>query len=77
MNNTSRQRFYWIFCCIAALVLIVITFTPLVIPAGIHRPDLWGIPYTLWVGIVVSILLVLVTFIGTKVHPGRKNPEEE
>jgi len=31
-----------------------------------------GIPYTLWMGFLVSVLLVIVTWIGTKVHPGRE-----
>ena len=77
MQNSSRRSFYWILCCALALILIIISFTPLVIPAGIHKPVLWGIPYTLWVGIAVSILLVLLTFIGTRVHPDRENPEKE
>ena len=77
MDNSSQQRLYWTLCCIAALGLIFISFTPLVIPAGVHRPAIWGVPYTLWAGIAVSVLLVLLTFIGTRIHPGRKNPEEE
>ncbi|MDN5211727.1 hypothetical protein QQ020_06685 [Fulvivirgaceae bacterium BMA12] len=72
-----NKSLYWIICRIAALMLVVITFTPLVMPAGTHGPALWGMPYTLWTGIIVSILLVLLTFIGTRIHPGRKNSEEQ
>ncbi len=72
-----NKSLYWIICRIAAIILVVITFTPLVMPAGAHRPALWGMPYTLWAGIIVSILLVLLTFIGTRVHPGRKNSKQQ
>ena len=62
----------WRYCCIAAIFLALITFTPLVTPNGVYRPELLGMPYTLWVGIILSILLVLVTYLGTRVHPGNK-----
>ncbi len=65
----------WKACCIAAVVISVLTFTPLVTPKGVHQPELMGMPYTLWAGIIESILLVLLTYIGTRVHPGNKTEE--
>jgi hypothetical protein len=34
-------------------------------------------PYTLWLGILVCICLVIMTFIGSRVHPGNNNENEE
>ena len=58
---------YCVICCLA-LILIILTFTPLVIPYSIHKPALLGLPYSLWMGILISIGLVVLTFIATKVH---------
>jgi len=32
-------------------------------------------PYSLWVGILTTMGFVLLTFIGTIVHPGKKEEE--
>jgi len=68
----TRSNSYWITCCSAALILVIITFTPLVVPYGIHKPALLGLPYTLWTGILITVGLVALTFIATRVHPGRE-----
>ena len=69
------KTMYWKICVVVAIFLTAITFTPLVIPAGEYQPELFGMPYTLWVSILITILLVLLTFIGTLVHPGRNSDE--
>ena len=51
-------------------MLVIITFTPLVTPPGKFKPFLFGMPYTIWTGIIVSAGLVILTFIGAIVHPG-------
>lgn len=65
------KRTSWYLCIAAALFLAIITFTPLIIPAGVYEPTLLGIPYTLWTSFLVMVLFVVVTYIGTRVHPGR------
>ena len=56
-------------------LLCAVTFTPLVIPSGEYKPMLFGIPYTLWTGFIITVALVVVTYIGTRVHPGMKDEE--
>lgn len=63
----------WKICGVTVLLVAILTFTPLVTPTGQHKPELMGMPYTLWVGILEAIVLVSLTYLGTKVHPGRKN----
>jgi len=65
----NAKTLYWRLCCLAVAVLSVVTFTPLVIPAGRYEPMLGGVPLTLWAGIGVAVALVVLTFIGTRVHP--------
>lgn len=67
MSNTSL----WKWCRIGMGILVILTFTPLVTPAGVYEPMLFNMPYTLWAGILLAILMVLVTYLGTRVHPGR------
>ena len=70
---SSTHTTSWRICYGTVIVLSILTFTPLVIPAGVYRPMLWGVPYTLWVGILVTVLLVVLTYAATKVY----HPTEE
>ena len=74
MDN-SRKKKYWRWCCIAVILLCILTFTPVIIPSGVYKPMLLGIPYTLWTGFLITVALVILTLIGTKVHPGMKDEE--
>ncbi|EPR67341.1 hypothetical protein ADICYQ_3614 [Cyclobacterium qasimii M12-11B] len=38
---------------------------------------LGGIPYSLWTSFIITVLLVVITFIGTRVHPGMQNEEDD
>ncbi len=72
MNNKKL----WLWCKITMIVLMVLTFTPLVIPQGRPGPFLLGMPYTLWMGILWSVILLAVIILGSIVHPGRQ-PENK
>ncbi|KPK84039.1 MAG: hypothetical protein AMS27_11080 [Bacteroides sp. SM23_62_1] len=66
----NRKPTAWYLCISFALLLVIITFTPLVIPHGKYNPILLGMPYTIWTGILISLGLVIITFISVFVHPG-------
>ncbi len=61
----------WTLCRIAVAVIVVLIFTPLVIPFQKADPFFLGMPYTLWMGLVVSFILLGLTIAGSWVHPGR------
>jgi integral membrane sensor domain MASE1 len=42
-------------------LLVGVTFSPLVIPEGVDTPWLFGMPRTLWAGILVSLCLLGLT----------------
>ncbi|MFC4872445.1 hypothetical protein [Negadavirga shengliensis] len=73
----NPKRKYWNICCATAIVLSIITFTPMVTPQGVSSPKLAGIPYSLWTSFIITVLLVVLTYIGTRVHPGMHEEEEE
>lgn len=72
----EEKSLYWKLCIIGTVVLSILTFTPLVIPMGTYRPSIGGVPRPLWAGILIYVLLVVVTYIGTRVYPGSDDDEE-
>jgi hypothetical protein len=70
----NKQK-YWISCVVLVVLLTVITYTPLIIPVGVSKPMVLGVPYTLWTSILITIVLVVLTFIGSRVHPGTDKEE--
>lgn len=71
----DKNRRYWRILRTAAIILCLLVFTPFVIPAGVHKPELFGVPYSLWTSFLITVALVFLTYLGTKVH--RSNDEEE
>ncbi len=57
-------------------LIIVITFTHLVIPYNVYKPEFLGLPYSFWTGMLVSVILVGLTIYGSTVCPGSKNRED-
>ena len=66
-----NKKQLWNLCRIAVIILIPVAFSPLIIPKGVHRPELMGMPYALWMGMLLYIVLILITWVGTLVHPDR------
>lgn len=73
--TTSKKKSYWRILRTSALVIALLTFTPLIIPRGQIQPALFGVPYTLWTGFLQTVVLVVLTYIGTRVHPGLDEEE--
>ena len=51
---------------ITAVTLAIATFTPLVIPQYQTSPKLAGVPYTMWTGVLVSILFVVLAYLASR-----------
>ncbi len=56
----------WLFYFSIFLVLIAVTFSPLVIPSGVATPWVLGMPRTLWAGILISVLLAVLTLFAAQ-----------
>lgn len=65
MRNKKR---IWTIIRIAVIVISILVFTPLVIPKGVYAPELFGMPYTLWVGMVTYFSFLILILIGVSVH---------
>jgi len=73
----KKNKKYWTLCAVLVIVLMVLGYTPLMIPDGVYRPMILGIPYSLWTSFVLTVALVVLTYIGSKVHPGSDEEEDE
>lgn len=71
------KKRYWNICIICVAVIAILAYTPLVIPKGVYKPMILGIPYSLWLSFLITVALVVLTYIGAKVHPGNDNEEEQ
>ena len=56
MNKKIWSFYFSIFS-----LLVIVTFSPLVIPTGVHTPWVLGMPRTLWSGILLSFLFAILT----------------
>ncbi|NQV35397.1 MAG: hypothetical protein HQ515_22070 [Phycisphaeraceae bacterium] len=65
----KKHNLAWTLCIVGIVTLCVLSFTPLVIPAHESTPMFLGVPRTLWLGILVYVAMVVLTWIGTRVHP--------
>jgi len=62
---------------ILAVVLAITVFTPLVIPSGTYLPMLFGLPYTLWLGVLVTVVFILLTWQAARAYTKMENEEEQ
>ena len=66
----KKRKLIWTLCQLGVVLVSIVTFTPLVIPQNTYLPELFGLPYTLWMGMLLSFCFTCLIFIGIKVHPG-------
>lgn len=58
-----------------AILLCILTFSPIVIPANETSPYLLGIPYSMWMGFLVSVLFVVLAYLVSIVNKEEKNAD--
>ncbi len=61
-----RKRRLWYVILASALLLVVITFTPLILHPGKIGPKLFSLPFTLWTSMLITIALVVLTYLASK-----------
>ncbi len=64
----KTKKMLWKLCRLAAILLSVIVFTPLVIPKAVFMPQLFGLPYTLWMGMMVYAGFMILIATGVYLH---------
>ncbi|MEM9326726.1 MAG: hypothetical protein AAGA85_13765 [Bacteroidota bacterium] len=72
--NKNKTR--WQICLALAILLTLLTLSPVVLTLGTYQPTIGGIPYTLWSSILTTAGLVGLTFFGSKYLLGAENHED-
>jgi hypothetical protein len=64
----KKKRMYWRIIASVAVFLIILTYTPFILHPGKIEPRLFEMPYTLWTSVLITIILVVLTYLGGRVH---------
>ncbi|MGI9235043.1 MAG: hypothetical protein ACR2RD_15530 [Woeseiaceae bacterium] len=72
-----RKSILWKWCCGIVIALSAFAFSPVVLPPGQHTPELFGLPRSLWIGILIAFGLVAMTLIGGIVHPANDSEKDQ
>ncbi|RMG21660.1 MAG: hypothetical protein D6730_17855 [Bacteroidetes bacterium] len=67
--DAKQKKRYWDLIRIAAVLVTALCLSPLVIPPNTYTPTLAGMPYSLWTSLLVCVVLLLLTYLGTLVMP--------
>ena len=72
-----RKSVLWNWCCGIVIALSALAFSPFVLAPGEHTPELFGIPRTLWLEILIAFALLAMTVIGGMVHPANNSDRNQ
>lgn len=70
------RLFIWPASCVGMVILSIIAFSPLVIPPGKYLPTLFGLPYSLWTGIAITLSMMILTVLAALVVSDLSDGEE-
>lgn len=67
MKSKSKKVQKYLIVTIA-VVLVTITFTPIILSPGKIHPTLFSLPYSLWTTMLITIILIVLTYLASKVQ---------
>lgn len=70
MSNLTQQRRKSYFNLLVGLsvLVVVVSFSPIILSKDKIEPTLFKMPYTLWTSILATLLLLLFTYIGGRLR---------
>lgn len=70
-----NSKYIWRIIVIVVFLCAAIQFSPLVMDENKILPYFLGMPFTLWFGILISLLIIILTAIGGYVFSRLKSEE--
>lgn len=67
-EGNTRKRPWGQLILALAVILVMITFTPVILAPGKIDPKFLSMPFSLWTSIVITIILVLLTFLAGRIR---------
>lgn len=58
-----------------AILSFIASFSPLVTPEYVTEPYIIGLPYTLWVGLLVSFLFIILAYLVSIIYKEENNAD--
>ena len=67
-TSTKRRRVYYNVLVLLSLLVVIISFSPLVLVKDKVNPAFLNMPFALWTNILATIILVFFTVIGGRLR---------
>ncbi len=67
----------WTVIKLATVLLCVFAFSPFVISPAVYTPYILGMPFSLGIGIIISLCLIVLVILGAYFAPPAESEEEE
>lgn len=74
--NSRTKCLLWRACIIGTVLLLALSYSPLVLDVGGTDPWLFGLPRTLWASLLTAFGIVVLTAIGAAVLPTDEESED-
>jgi uncharacterized membrane protein len=71
MFTPQRRKLYYHLLVCLSLSVVIFSFSPLVLSEGKTKPTLLEMPYTLWISILATLILVFFTYLGGRLRGDR------
>jgi len=67
--KTNKRRLILKYVMVAvAIGLVILTFTPAILNPGKIEPKFLSMPFTLWASILITVILVVLTFLVSRLQ---------
>lgn len=64
----QRRKFYFSLLVGLSLLVVILSFSPLILSKNKIKPSLFEMPYTLWTSILATLILIIFTFLGGRLR---------
>lgn len=64
----QRRKFYFSLLVGLSLLVVILSFSPLILSKNKIEPILFEMPYTLWTSILATLILIIFTFLGGRLR---------
>lgn len=64
----NKARRWTVVIWIAAGLTVIITFSPIILHPGRKDPSFLSLPYSLWGGMLATVVLVLLAYLSSKIR---------
>lgn len=72
----KNRKILWRLCVVAVVFITVAIYSPLITKTGKIEPSVLGLPFSLWTSILLTIIVVFLSYLGGLVLPFKEEDEK-